>query len=408
MTKDMNDTDATRRNFIKVGMVAGAAALLTPVLAKTAQAADAAAPAAAPAAPAAPAAAPAAPGAKLKMGDVLRVAREKLYPICRVCPECDGVACAGEVPGMGGIGSGQAFKNNYNALARIELVMRTFHDVKKPDLTTTLFGQKLSMPVTSAVTGGVTYNMGNKMTEEEYINSILGGCLDAGTLGWVADGIGDKMEVFERRISVLKTQFGGKGIVTIKPKTNEEIIKRIRMVEEAGGVAVAIDIDSAGRAARAVPGQTVEPKTPKQLAELVKSTSLPFIIKGIMTVEEAKIAVEVGAKGICVSNHGGRVLDYTPATATVLPAIAAAVKGKTTILVDGAVRRGQDVLKFLALGADACLCGRPLVRGAHGAGRDGVALIMNTIKDELTVAMTLTGVADVRKATSNIIAKVQA
>ena len=407
MTKDMNDTDATRRNFIKAGMVAGAAALLTPVLAKTAQAAapvDAAAPAAA--APAA--AAPAAPGAKLKMGDVLRVAREKLYPICRVCPECDGVACAGEVPGMGGIGSGQAFKNNYNALARIELVMRTFHDVKKPDLTTTLFGQKLSMPVTSAVTGGVTYNMGNKMTEEEYINSILGGCLDAGTLGWVADGIGDKMEVFERRISVLKTQFGGKGIVTIKPKTNEEIIKRIRMVEEAGGVAVAIDIDSAGRAARAVPGQTVEPKTPKQLAELVKSTSLPFIIKGIMTVEEAKIAVEVGARGICVSNHGGRVLDYTPATATVLPAIAAAVKGKTTILVDGAVRRGQDVLKFLALGADACLCGRPLVRGAHGAGRDGVALIMNTIKDELTVAMTLTGVADVRKATSNIIAKVQA
>ncbi|WP_353117061.1 alpha-hydroxy-acid oxidizing protein [Nitratidesulfovibrio sp.] len=405
MTKDMNDTDATRRNFIKAGMVAGAAALLTPVLAKTAQAA---APVdAAPAAAAAPAA-PAAPGAKLKMGDVLRVAREKLYPICRVCPECDGVACAGEVPGMGGIGSGQAFKNNYNALARIELVMRTFHDVKKPDLTTTLFGQKLSMPVTSAVTGGVTYNMGNKMTEEEYINSILGGCLDAGTLGWVADGIGDKMEVFERRISVLKTQFGGKGIVTIKPKTNEEIIKRIRMVEEAGGVAVAIDIDSAGRAARAVPGQTVEPKTPEQLAELVKSTSLPFIIKGIMTVEEARIAVEVGAKGICVSNHGGRVLDYTPATATVLPAIAAAVKGKTTILVDGAVRRGQDVLKFLALGADACLCGRPLVRGAHGAGRDGVALIMNTIKDELTVAMTLTGVADVRKATSNIIAKVQA
>ena len=97
-----------------------------------------------------------------------------------------------------------------------------------------------------------------------------------------------------------------------------------------------------------------------------------------MTVEEAKIAVDVGAKGIGVSNHGGRVLDYAPATAVVLPAIADAVKGKTTILVDGAVRRGQDVLKYLALGADVCLCGRPLVRGAHGGGREGVALMGQT------------------------------
>jgi isopentenyl diphosphate isomerase/L-lactate dehydrogenase-like FMN-dependent dehydrogenase len=405
MTKDMHDNEsATRRNFIKAGMVAGVGALLSPLLVKSAQAAAEAAPAAAPAA----AAAAAGEKPKLKIGDVLRVAREKLYPICRVCPECDGVACAGEVPGMGGIGSGQAFKNNYNALNKIDLVMRTFHDVKKPDLTTTLFGHKLSMPVTSAVTGGVTYNMGGKMTEEEYVTAILGGCLDAGTLGWVADGIGDKMDVFERRIAVLKNKFGGNAIVTIKPKLNDEIIKRFRLAEEAGAIAVAIDIDSAGRAARAVPGQTVEPKTPRQLAELAKSTKLPFIIKGIMTVEEAKIAVDVGARGIGVSNHGGRVLDYTPATATVLPAIADAVKGKVTILVDGAVRRGQDVLKYLAMGADVCLCGRPLVRGAHGAGRDGVALMMNIMKNELTVAMTLTGVPSVKNVPANVITKVQA
>lgn len=404
MTKDMHDQEsAARRNFIKAGVVAGVGAMLSPLIARTAQAAAEAAPAQPAAAPAQPAA-----GAKLKIGDVLRVAREKLYPICRVCPECDGVACAGEVPGMGGIGSGQSFRNNYTALGKIGLVMRTFHDVKKPDLTFDLFGHKLSMPVTSAVTGGVTYNMGGKMGEEDYVISILGGCKDAGTLGWVADGIGDKMEVFERRITVLKQQFGGQAIVTIKPKLNDEIITRIRLAEEAGAIAVAIDIDSAGRAARAVPGQTVEPKTPRQLAELVKSTRLPFIIKGIMTVEEAKIAVDVGARGIGVSNHGGRVLDYAPATAVVLPAIADAVKGKTTILVDGAVRRGQDVLKYLALGADACLCGRPLVRGAHGGGREGVALMMNIIKNELTVAMTLTGVPNVRHVPANVITKVEA
>jgi len=404
MSKDILEKEsATRRNFIKAGMVAGVGAIMSPLLVKTAQAAAEAAPAAAAAATAAANGKP-----KLKIGDVLRVAREKLYPICRVCPECDGVACAGEVPGMGGIGSGQSFRNNYIALNKIGLVMRTFHDVKKPDLGTDLFGHKLSMPVTSAVTGGVTYNMGGKMTEEEYVISILGGCLDAGTLGWVADGIGDKMDVFERRIAVLKNKFAGNAIVTIKPKLNEEIIKRFRLAEEAGAIAVAIDIDSAGRAARAVKGQTVEPKTPRQLAELAKSTKLPFIIKGIMTVEEAKIAVDVGARGIGVSNHGGRVLDYAPATATVLPAIADAVKGKVTIFVDGAVRRGQDVLKYLAMGADVCLCGRPLVRGAHGGGRDGVALMMNIIQNELTVAMTLTGVPSVRKVPANVITKVEA
>ncbi|MHC1712506.1 MAG: alpha-hydroxy-acid oxidizing protein [Solidesulfovibrio sp.] len=403
MTQEKNQQESTdRRSFIKTGMAVGMGALLSPLLVKTAQAATT------DTAPSAPIAAPAAPaGTELKMGDVLRIAREKLYPLCRVCPECDGVACAGEVPGFGGIGSGQAFRNNYKALQDLDLVMRTFHDVKKPDLSVDVFGYTLSMPLMSAVTGGVTYNMGGKMTEEEYVTSILGGCLDAGTLGWAADGIGDKMEVFERRLNMLKT-FGGKGIVTIKPKTQDEIIKRIRLVEEAGGIAFGIDIDSAGRAARAVPGQTVEPKTPKQLAEIAKSTKLPFIIKGIMTVEEAKIAVDIGARGIVVSNHGGRVLDSTPATATVLPAIAAAVKGKTLLLVDGAVRRGYDVLKYLALGADACLIGRPLIRGAHGGGKAGVALMLKSIKNELTDAMVLTGVASARKVPSNIITKVQA
>ena len=382
-----------RRDFIKTGMAVGAGVLLASALKDTAQAADAAT--------AAPAAAPEAK--KLTIGDVMKVAREKLYPICRVCPECDGVACAGEVPGMGGIGSGKSFKNNYSRMAEIELVMRTFHDMKKPNLSCEIFGYTLGMPVLSAATGGVTYNMGAKMTEEEYVTSILGGCLDAGSLGMAADGIGDNLEVYQRRLNVLKT-FGGKGVMTIKPKAQDEIIKRIRLIEEAGALAFAVDIDSAGRAARAVPGQIVEPKTPKQLQELAQSTKLPFIIKGVMTVEEAKIAVDVGAKGIVVSNHGGRVLDYTPAACTVLPAIADAVKGKVVIFVDGAVQRGYDVLKLLALGADAALVGRALIRGAHGAGREGVAMIMNNIKRDLTDAMVLTGVADVRKVPASIIA----
>ncbi len=404
MTHDAKSKDGLdRRDFIKSGMAVGVGTLLGSLAPSEAKAAAPAGNATAPA-PAAPAA-PSAPA--LKMGDVLRIAREKLYPLCRVCPECDGVACAGEVPGFGGIGSGKAFKNNYNELAKIELVMRTFHDMKKPDLSVDIFGHKLDFPCMSAATGGVTYNMGNKMSEDDYITSILGGCLDAGSIGWAADGIGDKLEVYRKRIDILKS-FGGKGIATIKPKAQDEIIKRFHMIEEAGGLAVAIDIDSAGRAARAVPGQIVEPKSPKQLAELVKATRLPFIIKGVMTVEEARIAVDVGAKGIVVSNHGGRVLDYTPASCTVLPAIADAVKGNILILVDGAVRRGADVLKLLALGADAALIGRPLIRGAHGGGRQGVAMMMRAVKTEMTDAMVLTGVASARNVPRSIIAGAKA
>lgn len=137
----------------------------------------------------------------LKIEDVLKKARERLYPKCRVCHECDGVACAGEVPGMGGIGSGQSFKNNFIALQKIQLNMRTFHDVKKVDTSITLWGEKLSLPVLAAPTGGTTYNMGlkGKMTDDEYIDAILGGCIMAGTIGFAADGIGDPIEVFEIR-----------------------------------------------------------------------------------------------------------------------------------------------------------------------------------------------------------------
>lgn len=393
-----NDKALDRRNFLKGGVAVGMGAMLAAVATKEAQAATAPAVTAAPA-PAAPA-----PGAKLTMGDVLRVAREKLYPLCRVCPECDGVACAGEVPGMGGIGSGKGFKNNYNALAEIELVMRTFHDMTKPQMSVDLYGYKLDMPVMSAATGGVTYNMGNKMSNNDYIDAIFGGCLDAGSLGMAADGIGDSLDTYQARLNILKNKYGGKGMVTIKPKAQDEIIKRIRLIEDSGAIAFAIDIDSAGRAARALPGQIVEPKTARQLAEIANSTKLPFIIKGVMTVQEAKIAVDVGAKGIVVSNHGGRVLDYTPASVTVLPAIADAVKGRTTIFFDGAVRRGTDVLKCLALGADCCLIGRPLVRGAHGGGREGVALMMSQFRRELMDAMVLTGTQDVRNVSRDIIA----
>jgi 4-hydroxymandelate oxidase len=397
LREEKEKSELSRRDFMKTVAAGAAGAVAFAALAKTevASAAEAVKKTAEPAKAKAPA---------MKYDDVLKVAREKLYPRCRVCPECDGVACAGEVPGMGGVGSGQSFKNNFIALQKIQLNMRTFHDVKKPDMSVTLWGEKLSVPILSAATGGTTYNMGlkGKMTDAQYIDAMLGGCRMAGTIGLAADGIGDPLDVFEVRLKAVK-QYGGKAIVTIKPKTQEEIIKRIRLIEQAGALAFAVDIDSAGRAARAVPGQTVEPKTPGQLRELARATKLPFIVKGIMTVEEAEMAVDAGAAGIVVSNHGGRVLDYTPGSVEVLARISDKVKGKTVIFYDGTMKYGTDVLKVMALGADVVLAGRHLLRAAVGGGKDGVALFINKMKGELEVAMVLTGTADIKKVSRSII-----
>jgi len=390
----------SRRNFMKTAAVVGASVLAVQAVGRReAQAAEEVKK------EAKAASAAAAGGSQKKLSDVLKTCREKMYPRCRVCPECNGVACSGEVPGMGGLDSGRAFRNNLEALAKYDLKMKTFHEVKKPDTTLTLFGAKLSMPILSGITGGVTYNMGlgGKVSEEEYAEGIIGGCASVGTIGFAADGIGDPLAVYETRLKTV-AKYRGQAAAQIKPRTQAEIIERIRLIEKTGAPFFAIDIDSAGRANRALPGKTVEPKSLKQLREIAKSTKLPFVVKGIMTPEEAEAALEVGAAGIVVSNHGGRVLDHTPGTAQVLPAIADKVKGRMVIMVDGGVRYGADVLKMLALGADAVLVGRPLLRGSVGGGAEGVALTLKKMHEELLVSMILTGTADVKKVSRSIIA----
>jgi isopentenyl diphosphate isomerase/L-lactate dehydrogenase-like FMN-dependent dehydrogenase len=260
------------------------------------------------------------------------------------------------------------------------------------------------MPILCASTGGTTYNMGlaGKMSEEDYINAILGGAMQAGTLGLAADGIEDPLDVYKKRLDAIKAN--GKGIAIMKPKGQDEVFQKIRLIEECGAVAFGMDVDGAGRAARALPGQIVEPKSMKKLRAIVGSTKVPFMIKGVMTVDEAQMAVDAGAAAIVVSNHGGRVLDHTPGTAEVLPKIAAKVKGKITILADGGIRNGYDVLKMLALGADAVMIGRPVIRGAVGGGKEGVALVLNKMRKELAEAMVLTGVPSVQKVKRNIVA----
>jgi L-lactate dehydrogenase (cytochrome) len=131
----------------------------------------------------------------------------------------------------------------------------------------------------------------------------------------------------------------------------------------------------------------------------------PLVIKGILDVDDAHEAARAGADGIIVSNHGGRQLDGAPSTISVLPAIADAVGGELPILLDGGVRSGLDVVKALASGADACLIGRAWAWALGACGQKGVEHVISIMRDEMLVALALTGCTDARDAGRELLAR---
>ncbi len=140
---------------------------------------------------------------------------------------------------------------------------------------------------------------------------------------------------------------------------------------------------------------------------LAEQTRLPLVLKGIPHPLDAQRALEAGAAGLIVSNHGGRTLDTMPPTAELLPAIVEEVAGRAPVLVDGGLRRGTDVLKALALGATAVLVGRPVLWGLAAAGAVGVAHVLRLLRDELEIAMALSGCATPSEAATLSLAKNQ-
>ena len=130
------------------------------------------------------------------------------------------------------------------------------------------------------------------------------------------------------------------------------------------------------------------------VAELSSSTDLPVLVKGVLRADDAVLAIEHGAAGVVVSNHGGRQLDTVPATAEVLEPIAEALGDGPTVLIDGGVRRGTDLAKALILGADAVLVGRPVLWGLASAGATGVEAVIGIIEDEFDRALALLGVPE--------------
>jgi isopentenyl diphosphate isomerase/L-lactate dehydrogenase-like FMN-dependent dehydrogenase len=141
----------------------------------------------------------------------------------------------------------------------------------------------------------------------------------------------------------------------------------------------------------------------KTVSWLKNQTKLPILLKGILTIEDAEKAVSLGVDAIIVSNHGGRQLDYAPASLDALPDIVKTVHGQCRVLLDGGIRRGTDILKARALGADAVLIGRPVLWGLICNGTKGVEHILAILRDELEHAMFLCGQSSWEKIDSSLI-----
>jgi 4-hydroxymandelate oxidase len=139
------------------------------------------------------------------------------------------------------------------------------------------------------------------------------------------------------------------------------------------------------------------------IAWLTSISTLPVLVKGIVRADDAVRAVDAGAAGVVVSNHGGRQLDTAPAAIDALPAIADAVGDRTEVIVDGGIRRGVDVVKAIALGARAVQIGRPIVWGLVVDGEEGVADVLTLLRDEFDMAMALCGCRSVDEITIDLL-----
>ena len=330
--------------------------------------------------------------------EVLENARAVLSKNCKACPVCNGKACGNHIPGPGAKGVGDTAIRNYEKWQNIRVNMDTIHPCVTPDTSLNLFGKTFRYPFFAGPVGAVTVHYSDKYDDMAYNNILVKACADNGIAAFTGDGLnGEVMKVACKAIAAS----GGTAIPTVKPWNLETIQEKLGYCRESGCFAVAMDIDAAGLPFLKNMNPPAGSKTVEQLAEIAGMVGKPFIVKGIMTVAGALKAKEAGASAIVVSNHGGRVLDQCPATAEVLPAIADAVGGRMTILVDGGIRTGMDVFKALALGADAVLIGRPFVNMVYGGGAEGVQVYVDKLKAELADTMAMCGahcLADIKRS----------
>jgi 4-hydroxymandelate oxidase len=321
------------------------------------------------------------------------IARKQLARVCAVNKVCDGDPerlCQGmkygKPIGFGGAGQGKTWSANFEALSKYKLKMRVIKENCEPKFETLFLGNKILMPVLASSISGVFLSMNNALSEEEFQRGMIEGTKQAGTIG-LSGNTPDWPD--HPGIDVIGRN-GGWGIPVFKPQSQERLLGLFKRCEEANVLAIGVDLDGYGSSNWALRGKPLYRKSEREIKELVDSTEKPVIYKGIMNVEDAGKVVDSGAKALDVSNHGGRVMDLGQGIAEILPEIVHSFKGKITIMADGAVRTGFDVLKLLALGADVALIGRPLAQMSLAGGPEAVAMYLDYVKKDLEMAMIMT------------------
>ena len=258
-------------------------------------------------------------------------------------------------------------------------------DAGIPDTGVELFGKTFATPVMTAALSHIPGKDGDGMVQ------MAQGAAEAGALTWVG------MTTLEQYGEIAQT--GAPLVRIIKPyKDEREIFSRIEQAEEEGAVAVGMDIDhSFNKRGQpdSVLGMPMSPKTTKDIASYCKRTKLPFLLKGVLSAQDAQKCLDAGVGGILVSHHHGIMASAVPAL-LVLPEIVKTVQGKIPIFVDGSFENGMDVFKALALGADAVCVGRALMPPIQQQGAEGCRQTIQDRTDELAAAMARTGSRDIK------------
>ena len=268
------------------------------------------------------------------------------------------------------------------------------------DTSVCLFGKGFAMPVFAGPVGAVNLHYGDCYDDTQYNKILVNACAENGIAAFTGDGMDANVMVAATK--AIK-EAGGAGVPTVKPWSREMVADKMKMVKDSNAFAVAMDIDAAGLPFLKNLNPPAGSKTVEQLGEIVNAAGIPFIVKGIMTVSGAKKAFDAGASAIVVSNHGGRVLDQTPATAEVLERIVEWNQGRMKIFVDGGIRQGTDIFKALAMGADAVLIARPFVQVVYGGAEEGVKLYIEKLAAELSDTMAMCGAHSISEITGDMI-----
>lgn len=256
-----------------------------------------------------------------------------------------------------------------------------------------LFGESFTTPVMPAALSGLGALCPNPMVE------VAKGAKASGTAMWVGIGEGEELR------NIIDT--GAKTIKIIKPyRDTDLILAKIAEAEKYGAFAVGMDtifVFGGKSKDSLIRPDLMGPKTLSEIQSFIKATTLPFILKGILSEHDAHKALEAGAAAIVVSHHGGNLLDYAVPPLKILPRIARVVDGKIPIFVDSGIIRGTDAFKALALGANGVLVGRSVMAGLAVEGAEGVKRIITGTNEELRRVMNLTGCNNLERISSELI-----